>query len=45
MNLDRFRKLEEYKTVPSLAYILLLDTTGRRSRFMCAKALNGDADA
>ena len=27
MNLDRFRKLEEYKTVPSLAYILLLDTT------------------
>jgi Uma2 family endonuclease len=26
MNYDRVRKLEEYKTVPSLAYILLIDT-------------------
>jgi Uma2 family endonuclease len=27
INLDRVRKLEEYKTVPSLAYIMLVDTT------------------
>lgn len=26
MNFDRVRKLDEYKTVPSLAYILLVDT-------------------
>lgn len=26
MNFDRIRKLDEYKTVPSLAYILLVDT-------------------
>ena len=26
MGTDRFRKVEEYKTIPSLAYILLVDT-------------------
>jgi Uma2 family endonuclease len=30
MNFDRTRKVEEYKTVPSLAYILLVDTESPR---------------
>jgi Uma2 family endonuclease len=30
INVDRFRKVEEYKTVPSIAYVLLVDTEQRR---------------
>lgn len=30
MNFDRTRKLDEYKTVPSLVYVLLVDTEAPR---------------